>query len=479
MKAMNLIRTILLIGLLAGIVPIQAWSQDNIFHITDSLYPIYQRAFQLRHEPIGIRIADTLYRKAVKANDPRAQCMALTIPVQYYFNLGDCLKAKKAAERLRTVARENRLLPYYHFAYLYIENADLQTEQIKQNAENKQLMLDNQELEIEHLKMESDLQKAEVEKQRAEAEWQKSEAERHKTLLERQQARSKYRITLFSTIIFFLLLFIAFLMYYLYHKRKITNDLREKNEELIIARDAANAANKMKSEFIQNMSHEIRTPLNAIVGFSSVILDSELELSKEERQQFGELIQHNSNLLTTIINDILHLSELESGHYVLELGTHSCNEMCKTAIATVTHRKPEKVKLYYTSEVDENYQITTDRQRVEQVLINFLTNAEKHTDKGEIHLHCSLSENPGCVTFSVTDTGEGVPKSQAEAIFERFKKLDSFKQGTGLGLNICRLIAERLNGSVSLDSSYTQGARFLFILPISAQTMNKLYAASR
>ena len=116
--------------------------------------------------------------------------------------------------------------------------------------------------------------------------------------------------------------------------------------------------------------------------------------------------------------------------------------------------------------VDDSYTILTDANRLQQVLINYLTNAEKHTDRGEIHLHCSLTENPGKLTFSVTDTGCGIPESEREHIFERFKKLDLFKQGTGLGLNICRIIAMRLNAEAKLDVNYHQGARFLFILPI-------------
>lgn len=114
----------------------------------------------------------------------------------------------------------------------------------------------------------------------------------------------------------------------------------------------------------------------------------------------------------------------------------------------------------------DDFQITTDEQRLQQVLINFLTNAEKHTEKGEIHLHCSLTEYPDRITFSVSDTGPGIPADKMDSVFERFKKLDEFKQGSGLGLNICRTIAERLHGEVKVDKSYTNGARFLLILPL-------------
>ncbi len=125
------------------------------------------------------------------------------------------------------------------------------------------------------------------------------------------------------------------------------------------------------------------------------------------------------------------------------------------------------MKLYFTSDVADDYLIVTDEKRLEQVLINFLTNAEKHTEQGEIHLHCSLSEIAGKITFSVADTGSGIPEDKADSIFERFNKLDAFKQGTGLGLNICRIIAERLNGEVRLDRNYTGGSRFLLILPLN------------
>lgn len=284
--------------------------------------------------------------------------------------------------------------------------------------------------------------------------------------MENIQATSRYRITLFSIVTGFLLLSLLFLMLYLHRKRKVNLELCHKNEELSEARDQAEAANKAKSIFLQNMSHEIRTPLNSIVGFSQLITSPDANLSQEERQDFCHLIQHNSDLLLTLVGDILSAAELESNRYTMKIAPHSCNKLCREAITTVEHRKPEGVKLYYTSEVDDCYELSTDGQRVCQILINFLTNAEKHTTQGEIRLHCSLTEHPGYVTFSVTDTGTGIPPEYSETIFERFEKADNFGQGTGLGLNICRLIAERLKGQVLLDKEYKEGARFVFVLPV-------------
>ncbi len=325
------------------------------------------------------------------------------------------------------------------------QQAESQLELARMSSLNDSLTLNNHKLELAHLEM---------------------KAEQQKILFEKEKAASRAQIIILTILGLCLLISIVFLVGYLYIQRKSKQSLRRKNKELEIARDRAEEADKMKSIFIQNMSHEIRTPLNAIVGFSQLILTPEMELGEDEKKEFGELIQHNSDLLTTLINDILNLAELESGKYTMKIKEHSCNELCHMAIATVTHRRPENVNLYFTSEVKDDYIILTDGHRVRQVLINFLTNAEKHTTEGEIHLHCSLSENPGKITFSVTDTGVGIPLERAEAVFARFRKLDSFKQGSGLGLNICRAIAERLEGEVKLDTGYTNGARFILIIPL-------------
>lgn len=313
------------------------------------------------------------------------------------------------------------------------------------NSENNQLQLKNRNLELAQFK---------------------AETERKQSLMRAKQAESEHQLMILKFVLTFICFFAATLAFYVYLRRKTVRLLQFKNEELTVARDHAEQADRMKTYFIQNMSHEIRTPLNAIVGFSQILADPDMPLEDEEKKEFSSLVQRNSELLTTLVNDILDLSALQSGKYTMNLASHYCNEMCQTILSTVIHRKPNEVKLYYTSEVPDDFMITTDRQRVQQVLTNFLTNAEKHTEQGEIRLHCSASENPGMITFSVTDTGTGIPADKLDSIFERFKKLDEFKQGSGLGLNICRIIADRLHGEVKVDREYTGGARFLFILPI-------------
>lgn len=223
----------------------------------------------------------------------------------------------------------------------------------------------------------------------------------------------------------------------------------------------------MKTMFVQNMSHEVRTPLNAIVGFAQLLSLPDGVLTEEEKLKYTDYVMTSSDLLVMLVDDILSISDVESGNYRVTFGKTSCNEAVRSAMKTAELRVPGGVNMYFTTELDDSFEVVTDRKRVIQILVNYLTNACKHTKKGEIHVHASLKETPGYVTFSVADTGSGVPVEQAEAIFERFTKLDNFTPGTGLGLSICRMIAKKLHGVVKLDTSYTGGARFIFTIPLT------------
>lgn len=238
-------------------------------------------------------------------------------------------------------------------------------------------------------------------------------------------------------------------------------------EEEVQKLKRSNATQKL---FLQNMSHEIRTPLNAICGFSQILCEPQMRdmVTDEEMKKYGQIINSNTELLLTLVNDILDISEMESGKYKVFLEPASPNMICKQAQSTVSYRCPNNIKLYFTTDVPDHMKIMTDSRRCGQVIINFLTNAIKHTREGEIHVHASLTENPGKLTFSVTDTGEGVPAGQEEKIFKRFEKLENSKNGTGLGLSICRNISKALGGEVKLDTSYKGGARFVFIHPIDS-----------
>ena len=236
--------------------------------------------------------------------------------------------------------------------------------------------------------------------------------------------------------------------------------LQKTNERVRLA-DAA------KTRFVQNMSHEVRTPLNAIVGFSQLLALPDGSFPEEEKEEFSGHIINNTKMLTMLLDDILNASAMDSGNYQISFEDSEVNFISQAAISSAEHRLQPGVRMYYAPEFEGPFHFRTDPRRVQQILINLLTNACKHTAQGEIRLSVSLTEHPGEVTFAVSDTGSGVPADQAEAIFERFTKLNDFVQGTGLGLSICRDIADRMGGRVYLDTTYAApGARFVFVLPV-------------
>ena len=291
------------------------------------------------------------------------------------------------------------------------------------------------------------------------------------TAQEEQQAESENNLAqtrlstyiLLSTLLCLLLLLVLYYTWRLRRANRVLSKATRHTQELY---RQAQAAEKMKTFFIQNLSHEIRTPLNAIVGFSDMLLMGQDMMDDEEKTLAGKMISDNGEQLVTLVSDILDVSNMNSGMMRLHIEEQQVNSILRYALSTVEGRQAAGVKLWMSSEVDDAFILRTDVTRVRQLLVNFLTNACKYTEQGEIHLHCALDEQEKTLTFSVTDTGSGIDKEKGEKVFERFEMLDSMKQGTGLGLNICRLIAQHLQGEVRWDSTYTQGARFLFIHPL-------------
>ncbi|MFQ8804850.1 MAG: ATP-binding protein [Alistipes indistinctus] len=233
--------------------------------------------------------------------------------------------------------------------------------------------------------------------------------------------------------------------------------------ELIEAKEKAEESDLLKSAFLANMSHEIRTPLNAIVGFSSLLTSA--EISPEEREEYSAIISTNSELMLTLINDILDISRLETGKIHFAYEDIDIPSLCQQVILTTAHNRKQGVECVFESSY-EAYTLRTDVQRLSQVLINLLTNANKFTEQGRITLSFEVLEKEGMVRFAVADTGCGIPPEKQAKVFDRFEKLDEFKQGTGLGLAICRQIVIKVGGKIWVDGTYTSGSRFVFTHPI-------------
>ena len=244
------------------------------------------------------------------------------------------------------------------------------------------------------------------------------------------------------------------------------SDQMEKDAQRLKSMKENIDANRSKTMMLQNMTHEIRTPLNAMFGFSQLLSMPEGTVSDEEKREYFNYIYNSFNMLSMLIDDVLDVANAEHGNYKIQKSEFKINEVCRSAVQMAEMRLMAGVRMYFTSEVDDDYTVVSDSRRIEQVLVNFLTNACKHTRKGEIHLHLSTTENPGRLTFSVTDTGSGVPKDIAKDVFKRYKKADDETQGSGLGLHICKTIADKLGAEIKLDETYTGGARFVFVLPM-------------
>ena len=231
--------------------------------------------------------------------------------------------------------------------------------------------------------------------------------------------------------------------------------------ELIQAKEKAEESDRLKSAFLANMSHEIRTPLNAIVGFSSLLAETD---EAELRHVYMSLVQENNELLLNLISDILDISKIEAGMIDLVMGRVDVPQLCREVIATFSHKKRDNAVELRFDENSPQIVIDADKNRIVQVLSNFLTNALKFTTKGSITLSYSL-EDENQVRFCVTDTGKGIPDEQKHEIFNRFVKLDSFVQGAGLGLSICQSLVNRMGGKIGVESREGEGACFWFTHP--------------
>jgi signal transduction histidine kinase len=236
-------------------------------------------------------------------------------------------------------------------------------------------------------------------------------------------------------------------------------ELKRTEEMLVKARDKAEASDRLKSAFLANMSHEIRTPLNAIIGFSSLLASTE---DAAEKELYNSLIGHNNKLLLNLINDVIDLSKIESGYLELHPDWVNLTELLDESVAEYIHQVPSGVELLTNYPAHDSL-AELDRLRIKQILSNFLSNALKNTTTGRVEAFYEVDHQ--FVRIGVKDTGRGIPQNMLEKIFERFEKLDSFAQGAGLGLSICKLIVEKMNGRVLVDSQLGIGTTFVIELP--------------
>ena len=264
--------------------------------------------------------------------------------------------------------------------------------------------------------------------------------------------------------ILLLVLLLLFVTWLLLRMRRLKLTLEEREGQLVVAREKAEESDMLKSAFLANMSHEIRTPLNAIVGFSSLMQNE--QLSQEERAEYCAIVVSNSEMLLTLLNDILDISSLECGKIRFNYASEDIVQICQHVMMTTAHTRQRGVEGRFACPVG-SFMLTTDAHRLSQILINLLTNAGKFTSEGSITLGVEIDEERGEVLFSVADTGPGIPPDKQDLVFNRFEKLDgNKKKGTGLGLAICRQIAMIVGGRIWVDSAYTGGTRFVFAHPI-------------
>ena len=237
----------------------------------------------------------------------------------------------------------------------------------------------------------------------------------------------------------------------------------QQQKELKAARIKAEESDRLKSAFLANMSHEIRTPLNAIVGFSKLITYA---TSAEEKNQYSEIIERNSEMLLNLFNDILDLASLEADSLKFNIRPIKLIDICLQLEQQFWHKTQNGVKLIL-DDVDTDMYTSGDWNRIIQIISNLLSNATKFTPKGEIHF--GYREKEDFVEFYVKDSGIGIPAARIATIFRRFGKVDDFVQGTGLGLTLCRMLVEKMGGRIWLRSQEGQGSRFYFTLPLVRQ----------
>ena len=286
-----------------------------------------------------------------------------------------------------------------------------------------------------------------------------------KKALEIDLQKSRSQLYLFLALLILSISFGIFIFFRLGKIKSLYKELQESNRLVIIASEKAQESERMKNAFIKNMCHEVRTPLNAINGFAELITSD--GISPEEKKEFSKIIYTNCHNITSMMNDVLVIAQLDSSNEVLPLEPVHISLLCHHEMNKLK-KLQQKPDIHYQVEGDKsNDLIYSDPNHFGIIISHLLNNANKFTNQGSITLSYRPEEEGRIMCIYVTDTGCGIPADKSEWIFERFTKNDDFIPGSGLGLYLCRLITQRLNGSLKLDTCYTGGARFILRLPIN------------
>ena len=277
-------------------------------------------------------------------------------------------------------------------------------------------------------------------------------------LYEVERRANRNKLMMLSLVIGLLLLLIGALVYIVQTRRRHIKQLK-------IAYERALESDKMKTAFIQNITHEVRTPLNIISGFSQVISDPDLDVGLTERKEIAVTMQKNTHLITSLIDEMLILSLTESSETIEKADKVEINDLLRDFLQENESLFNTDTKLQFKSSLADDITIQTNENLLKNIINALIDNAAKNTQKGFVTLKADRLDDEA-IEFIVEDTGCGIPEDEAEHIFERFVKLDNFKEGIGLGLPMCRTLAEKLGGSIRLDTTYKGGARFIVTIPI-------------
>ena len=249
-------------------------------------------------------------------------------------------------------------------------------------------------------------------------------------------------------------------------RRRYQRKLLKQNRELEIALDHAKESDRMKTAFIEHVSHEIRTPLNVITGFAQIVTNPDYQLDHEERNVMLTDISRNTVKITDIVNELLEVAQDESKEYYEKNDDVNINELCQHIVNGFEQVNNGKLTLTFRSTLNRDFVLRSNQKVLTKILQQLMSNALKFTEHGSVELRVRERAANGGVEFCVTDTGIGIDEQYHDKVFERFFKVDSFKQGLGLGLTMSRKMAELLGGTLTIDKAYKKGARFVLVLPV-------------